>query len=549
MTQNLPEPIRSLLGPDSYPDRPNSVDFVQTHISYVFLAGDYVYKLKKPVDFGFLNYTTPELRRQACEDEVRLNRRLSPDIYLEVCPIAEDAGRWRICGDGIPVDWAVKMRRLPADRMLETLIAGRAVPAGAATRLGEIIAQFHLSADRSERITEIGGRTAVAGNWRENFEQSRQFRGITLRPDDDDRIQSFVDDFLERESELLADRDAGGFIRDLHGDLRAAQIWVLEQSAIVDDGLNAQERRLVAEMGNVRILDCIEFNERLRFCDTASDIAFLAADLAYRRRDDLVRDLLGRYLEATGDSRLPLLLRLYSCYRAYVRGKVDSLGLTQREIDGRQRRRLATRAKAFYRLAASYARPADRPRLIVMMGLSGSGKSFLARLLALRLGAVWLSSDLTRKRIVGVPAHHAAGPAAYSQQVTARTYAALHEEAETELSRGHSVILDATFINQALRRPAIKLAERLNVPLALVWCEAADEIIERRLVGREGDRFRVSDAGLAVARAQTAQLEPPGEIPAAAVVHARTDRDIARLVARLERAIAVIPRPNPGSAE
>jgi uncharacterized protein len=536
MAQVLPSMVRSLLDPSSYPDKPASVSFVQTHISYVFLAGDFVYKLKKPVNFGFLDFSTPDLRREACDAEVRLNRRLSPDVYLDVFPITRSAGGWRAGGDGVADDWAVRMRRLPAERMLESLVASRDVPKGTAPLLGEIIGSFHLGADRGARITSIGGREAVAGNWRENFDQTRQFRGDTIASEDDDRIQHYVEGFLERESELLAERDSDGYIRDLHGDLRCAQIWVLEAPPIFDDGrLTASERRMVAEMGPVRILDCIEFNERLRFCDTASDLAFLAADLTYRRRADLARDLLNRYLEVTSDSRLPLLLHFYCCYRAYVRGKVDSLGLTQREIDGRQRRRLRARARSQFKLAARYAVPAGPPRLIVMMGLSGSGKSYLARLLALRIGTVWLSSDVMRKRIVGVPAHHSAGPAAYTQQIGARTYAALHEEAERELRRGHSVILDATFMSQSLRSPARRLASRLNVPLTVIWCQASDDLIERRIAERDTDPFRVSDADLHVAQSQRSHFQPPTELDPKSVIVARTGDDLGALLRRIER--------------
>lgn len=535
MTGQLPPLIQALHEPDAYPDRPASVDFVQTHISYVFLAGEWVYKLKKPVDFGFLNYTTPELRRTSCEDEVRLNRRLSPDIYAGVLPITEEAGRVRIGGAGTPVDWAVQMRRLPAERMLETLIADRAVPTDAGRRLGEIIGLFHLNAGRSARITAIGGRTAIAGNWHENFEQARPFRGRTLRPEDDDRIQAYVNAFLAREAPLLAERDDAGFIRDLHGDLRSAQIWILEQPPALPPNLSAAERRLLQESGSVRILDCIEFSERLRFCDTASDVAFLAADLVYRRRSDLARDLLSRYLEVTGDSRLPLLLGFYSCYRAYVRAKVDSLGVTQRQIDARQRRRLAARARGFFRLAARYAVEPRPPRLVLMMGISGSGKSYLGRLLALRLGAVLLSSDVVRKQLLGVPATAPAGPAGYSDEVTARTYAALMAQAELELRRGHSVILDATFLTARLRRPALELAERMGVPLRIVWCQAPPDIADRRLRDRQQDAFRVSDADAGVARSQIELIEAPRELPSESVIRANTHGDINRLLSRIEQ--------------
>jgi aminoglycoside phosphotransferase family enzyme/predicted kinase len=535
MTAELPPLIQALLDPKAYPDHPDSVDFVQTHISYVFLAGRWVYKLKKPVDFGFLNYTTPELRRLSCEDEVRLNRRLSPDVYAGVLPVTNESGRVRMGGSSTPLDWAVQMRRLPAERMLETMIAGGDVPEDAGRRLGEVVARFHLGAERSGRITETGGRGAAAGNWRENFVQTRPFRGRTIAPEDDDRINAYVDSFLAGEAPLLAERDAGGFIRDLHGDLRSAQIWILEQAPERPQKLSDAERRLLDELGPVRILDCIEFNERLRFCDTASDIAFLAADLAYRRRPDLARDLLNRYLEVTGDSRLPLLLGFYSCYRAYVRGKVDSMGLTEREIDARQRRRLAARARGFFRLAARYAVPSRPQRLVLMMGISGSGKSYLGRLLALRLSAAIFPSDVTRKQLLGLPPTQSAGEAAYTADVTARTYAALVEQAEAELRRGHSVVLDATFLSADLRRPAIELAKRLGVPLKLVWCQATPDLIGRRLRERERDAFRVSDAGESVARSQVEMLEPPRELPATSVIRTSTAGDIGRLLPRLER--------------
>ncbi len=536
MTDALPPLVQALLDPAAYPDAPASVEFIQTHISYVFLAGDWVYKLKKPVDFGFLNYATPELRRRACEDELRLNRRLSPDVYTAVLPVVRCGDRFCVGGAGEAVDWAVQMRRLPADRMLETLIAEGAVPQGAAHRLGEVIARFHLGAERDARIADIGGSAGVAANWHENFAQTQPFRGRTLSAADDDRIRAYVERFLAREAPLLAQRDAKGFIRDLHGDLRCAQIWLLDCPPAPPPDLSEAEWRLLAAMGGVRILDCIEFNERLRFCDTASDIAFLAVDLVYRRRPDLARDLLNRYLEATGDSRLPLLLRFYSCYRAYVRGKVDSLGVEEREIDAGQRRRLAARARGFFRLAARCAAVPSvsaEPRLILMMGISGSGKSYLARLLALRLGAAIYASDVTRKQLLGLPPTQTAGEDAYTRAVTARTYAVLLGRARTELRQGHPVILDGTFASRGLRRPAVELAQRLAVPLHVVWCHAPDATIDQRLHERRQDAFRVSDADHAVMRSQRASFQPPDELPAGCVIHADTAGDSGRLLRRI----------------
>lgn len=536
--QKPPELVRALLEPGAFPERPDRVEFVQTHISYVFLAGPSVYKVKKPVNFGFLDFSTPELRRASCEEEVRLNRRLSPDIYLGVVPVTRSGARLKIGGRGEVVDWAVQMFRLPADRMLEQLIATGDVQQGTGGRLGEIIGRFHLHAERGDRITETGGRVAVEGNWRENFEQVRPFPGRTIDAGEDDQIQRYVEHFLEREADLLAERDAGGFIRDLHGDLRSAQIWVLEDAPRPTTALTQDERRMLEDMGGVRILDCIEFNERLRFCDTVSDIGFLAMDLEFRRAGDLARELLGRYLEVTADAELPLLLNFYRCYRAYVRGKVDSLGLVQREMDAAHRRRLAARARRFFRLAASYAAAEPRPRLTVMMGLSGSGKSYLARLLALETGAVLISSDITRKRLLGVAPTAGAGPAAYTREQTERTYAALFEEAERELRRGHPVILDATFLTATQRAPAPALAAKLGVPFSLVWCTVSPDVIDERLRQRRDDRHRVSDAQEAIVRSQLAYQEPPGELPRGAVIRADTSRPMGPLLSRLRRRLA-----------
>ena len=403
MKRQLPPYVQALLDPSAYPERPETVEFVQTHISYVFLVGASVYKLKKPVNFGFLDFSSPELRQRACLEEVRLNRRLSPDVYLGVIPVTEQGGLVTLACAGRVIDWAVHMRRLPQERMLERLIATDAVPGATAQELGEVVGRFHLAADRGERITAIGGHRAVVENWQENFAQMRPYRGKTIEPADDDMIQAYVAGFLGREGTLLEERGAEGYIRDLHGDLRSAQIWALERPPEPPEHPTPAERDLLRDLGGIRILDCIEFNERLRFCDTASDAAFLAMDFAFRGRQDLADAFFGRYLEVTGDVRLPLLLDFYGCYRAYVRGKVDSLALTEREIDAAGRRHLARRARRFFRLATSYTARSHPPRLVLIMGISGSGKSYLARQLACRIGAVLLSSDLVRKQLSGTP--------------------------------------------------------------------------------------------------------------------------------------------------
>ena len=538
MTSTLPTYVQALLDPAAYPERPGTVEFVQTHISYVFLAGASVYKVKKPVNFGFLDFSTLELRRHWCLEEVRLNRRLSPDVYLGVVPVTEQGGLAALAGAGRVIDWAVHMRRLPQERMLERLIATDAVPDATALELGEAVGRFHLAAGRGERITALGGRVTAVENWRENFAQAHPFRGNTLAMEDDDAIQTYVAGFLQREESLLAARDAEGYIRDLHGDLRSAQIWALEQPPEPPEHLTSAERALLGDLGGIRILDCIEFNERLRFCDTASDAAFLAMDFAFRYRQDLADQFLGRYLEVTGDTRLPLLLDFYRCYRAYVRGKVESLALTEREIGARQRRLLARRAGRFFRLSARYTSRSPEPRLIAMMGISGSGKSYLARQLACRIGAVWLSSDLIRKQLAGLQPTSRAGAEIYSPVRTSQTYAALCDGARDELASGHPVILDATFLLASQRRPAADLADQMGVPFLVIWCRARPEILESRLRERADDAWRVSDADADVAHGQIASLEPPNELRSVQVTRVDTGQSLPLLLRRLERRLA-----------
>jgi len=252
----------------------------------------------------------------------------------------------------------------------------------------------------------------------------------------------------------------------------------------------------------------------------------------------MVDDFLGRYLEVSGDRQLPLLLDFYCCYRAYVRGKVDSLGLTEREMGTPQRRRLAQRARRFFRLAARYAGAAHARQLIVMMGVSASGKSHLGRLLAIELRAALLSSDVTRKGFMGVATTSDAGSAAYTTEQTDRTYAALLNQAEQELRRGHAVLLDATFLLARRRLPALELARRLGVPFSLFWCQATAAQIEDRLRLRQDDPYRVSDAGGSIVEAQLDRVEPPRELPRGSVIRVDTSKPIPGLLGRIRRRLA-----------
>ncbi len=464
---------------------------VQTHISFVILAGDRVYKVKKPVDFGFLDFTTADKRAHMCAAEVERNGRLSPDVYLGVEPIRPRGDGFALgaggAGDPAPIDYAVVMRRLPADGMLESMLAQGRVTAAHARAIADVVAEFHLGAERGPAITEYGSRAVIEGNWSENFEQTRPAVGDTIDRAAFDAIRSYVARFLDANAGLLRRRREEGWIRDGHGDLKVTAV-------AFDLG---PEDEPGEPSGDVRILDCIEFNDRMRYGDVAADLAFLLMDFASRGRPDLADALLARYLARTLDADLPLLLPFYECYRAYVVAKISTFAAADPHLPAAERERAAAAARHHFGLAAGYAGRVAEPRLIVVAGPTGSGKSTLATALAGRLGARWLSSDIARKRLAGLDPTAASGSGVdsglYDAATTARTYDALLREADVSLRDGHAVILDATFVDPAQRHAAAALARRLDVRCDLLVCEASDDVVRGRLRSRAGDPAAVSE--------------------------------------------------------
>ena len=497
MAAQLPPHIQALLSPDAYPHPTDGIELLQTHVSYLFFAGDFVYKVKKPLDLGFLDFTTLEPRQHFCQEELRLNRRLCQGTYLDVVPVTFVDGEAKIDAKGTVVDYAVKMRRLPEEGMMTGLLERDAVASDQLALLAQVIADFHASSERSDEIDRLGGLKTAIGNWQENFEQTQSYVGRTIHQGQFKEIQAFVEDVAEEDEDLFALRVHEGRARDGHGDLRADAVCFL------DDG--------------VCIFDCIEFNERFRFSDVAADIAFLAMDLEYRGRRDLSDELMGRYLAATMDSTLPLMLPFYKCYRAYVRGKVDGFQLDQPAIGEAQKRQVAEGARRYFELAHSYATQ-DRPRvLIVTIGVTGSGKSYLANALAARLGAVILSSDVVRKRLLGIePTERRIDPidaGIYSPELTEQTYQALLDQARPWLEQGKPVILDASYLTRAHRRAALSLAAKTDARFLALECAANEALVRERLSDRRGEERVVSDGRWEVYQSQQERREPVDELP------------------------------------
>jgi uncharacterized protein len=330
---DLPELIQALLDPEVYPVPPQQVELVQTQISYVFLAGEYVYKIKKPVDMGFLDYTTLEKRLVLCNKEVELNRRLCADTYLGVVPITKENGRFIPEGKGEAKEYAVKMRRLPQDAMMDVLLKQHKVTPAMVEKVADILVKFHKKAATSEEITHSGGIDAVIHNTSENFEQTDKYFNIIIAPETYRRIKSYTEDFLKNNRNLFLKRMAEGKVRDCHGDLHAAHVCFYK---------------------GICIYDCIEFIDRLRYTDVAADIAFLAMDLDHYGRKDLAGGFINAYVKKSGDTELLKLLNFYKCYRAYVRGKVGCFQYDDQFISATEKDKIVANARGYFKLAESY---------------------------------------------------------------------------------------------------------------------------------------------------------------------------------------------------
>jgi len=331
--QQLPELVNALLDPKAYPDPPQGVELAQTQMSFVFLTGDYVYKVKKPVNLGYLDYTTLDKRHFYCQREVELNRRLCPDTYLGVVPITRDRDDIVIEGQGEVIEYAVKMRYLPQEAMMNVLLVKNKVSVEMVTSVARKLVEFHHQAETNPDISAFGDLNTIIGNAEENFSQTKKYIGVTISQERYGHIRDYTDSFMANNTSLFRKRLADGKIRDCHGDLHAAHI------CFTDD---------------ICIYDCIEFNDRFRYCDVASEVAFLAMDLDHYERADLSRSFVDAYVDKSRDNKLPRLLNFYKCYRAYVRGKVESFKLDDPHISEEEKARASATARRYFELAESY---------------------------------------------------------------------------------------------------------------------------------------------------------------------------------------------------
>ena len=326
--------IQDLLDPRSLPDKTGSVSLIQTHISMVFVGDEFVYKVKKPVDFGFLDFTTLEKRKHYCEQEVRLNQRLAQDTYMGVLPITYDGKSFRMGQEGGEiVEYAVKMKKIPEDLLMKSLFSRGERGEGHLRQIARVLAKFHLNAERSPEIDKFGKPEVFRINTDENFEQTQKYVDTTIASEDFQTLRNWTDDFYGQQGDLFQERITSEKIRDGHGDLHMEHVCLTEKLAIID---------------------CIEFNDRFRYGDTLVDIAFLLMDLEYHGGKDFAHQLWRFYGQETGDTGMDTLLSFYKVYRAYVRGKVNSFQLDDEHIGVNEKKRAAQTASQYFKLARSY---------------------------------------------------------------------------------------------------------------------------------------------------------------------------------------------------
>ena len=503
---SIEELAGALRRPEAYPHGVHRVDMRQTQMSLLFFAGDFVYKVKKPVNLGYLDYSALSSRKWFCEQEVLLNQRLCRNIYIGVVPITIEKGQARVEGNGKAVEYAVKMLRLPQARMLDQLLQQGLVTPALIKKVASRVAGFHAVAAATPEIAAFGSVDTIRGNSDENFAQTRPNIGRTITGSTHAVLERYCSGYLDSRRALLAQRVTDRHIRDCHGDLHAAHVCLTDE---------------------VCIYDCIEFNDRFRYGDVASEVAFLAMDLDRFCRNDLSRVFVDSYVTYSSDTGVTELLPFYACYRAMVRGKVEGFKLNDPLIPQDERNAATWLARTYFELARRYA--SGSGLLVVMSGVTGSGKSTVAQRLAELLAGTVFSSDIIRKQLAGLrPEQHAYEPfghGIYSAEWTSKTYDELLRLAEPILTAGGCAILDASFLHDVERAHAAATALRAQARMLLVECTAPRKVILGRLATR-GSSGGVSDGRPEILEEQLARSEPVRGLPNGSCLTIDTSRSI-----------------------
>lgn len=517
--QNL---IAALLNPSIWPDRSERVELIETHISWVFLTREFAWKIKKPVSFDFLDFSTLEQRKHFCEEELKLNRRTAPDLYLDVVSICGTTAQPTVGGTDEPFEYALKMRRFDDAGLLSRMAMEKRLTPALIDQLAESIAEFHTTIPVAGSDSPYGKTDEICRDALDNFSTIEQLaNGDAFHEAAVRHLKKWTIEEGTRLESVLGRRKAEGFIRECHGDLHL--------------------RNIVEIDGRPCLFDCIEFNAGFRWIDVISEVAFLVMDLEEHDEEQLARRLLNRYLEHTGDYEGLKVLRYYLVYRAMVRAKVDMIRLRDRAQSAAQRRVLLNEFGNYLSIADQDAERTP-PALFIMHGLSGSGKTTVSQRMIEKYPMIRIRSDIERKRLYGIGESDRVTGAMterlYSPHASRRTYAHLSSLAATIIDAGFPVVVDATFLRADERGQFRKLAQQLDVPFRIIACQASEEELEARVASREVDNRDTSDAGVSVLKKQLnvetgLNDEPSDEL---SFVDTANDESIAKAMSKLNAA-------------
>ena len=506
--------LKFLKNKASYPHKPKTLRHIQTHSSDVFIVPPYVYKVKKSVNLRFLDFSSLSKRKYYCEREVELNRRLTDGIYLGVEKILLNKSKLTFGSGKKVIEYAVKMKRLPEKYFIKNLLKKGQVNKQDFVNIIVRLVKFYKGQPSNTDIDKFGSSKSVKFTIDQNFELSKRFIGKTISSPCYDAVKLYNNLFFKKNSKLFKQRTKLGFIKDCHGDLHLEHINLAPQE--------------------LNIFDCIEFNNRFRYIDIASDLAFLAMDLdfnGYKKYGDLV---VSEFSKKIKDKTIYKIIDFYKCYRAYVRGKVESIRSESKDVSRKEREISSLVAKKYFNLALNYALFGSKPIIIVVFGFIASGKSTLAELISNELSAVVISSDKTRKEITGTKLternYEGFNKGIYAKEITEKTYIEMYNRCTREIILGKSVILDASFSKKRYRKKISNEAKKIGAEVFFIETEVSEKVIKRRLQEREKTVNLVSDARMEIFTEFKKSYEEVNELSTIQYIRINTDASPEKVV-------------------
>ncbi len=515
--KTLPEYILALLHPEAYAHTVETIELVETHISWVILTGSYAYKIKKPVNLGFLDFSSLQKRHFYCQEEIRLNSRLAPELYLEVVTITGPEQQAVFSGSGPVIEYAVKMLQFPTNMQMDKLLNTGQIQTNHIASLAETIASFHQQTDIASTESDYGEPEVVYTPVRDNFTLLQELVSDHKQLDKLEALKQWSQASYEHLKPVFVQRKEAGYIRECHGDLHTANIVVIDNKPTA--------------------FDCIEFSPELRWTDTASDIAFLIMDLQYRQQHAFAWHFLNHYLEISGDYKALQVLKFYLVYRAMVRAKVAAISASQMPDTSAQYDSAIQSCYDYLKLAHAFVQP-GRPILIITCGMSASGKSTLTSPLVAGLSAIRLRSDVERKRLFKQSkeshSHKPFNAGIYSPEASRQTYQYLSDQADLILTSGYPVIIDATFLHYEQRQLFYQLAQKKGVPFVVLHFTARPDTLRQRISQRVND---VSDADRSILEQQLLNWKPlqDNEQPYVINIDTESPFDTDAVVAKINR--------------